>query len=162
MDDACSFGFARARAGKKSAQAMADFPAHDIGPAYGQVGIKLVEVMTDGGSEFTGRAFGRRCAKLGIRWHKLPPRSPNLNAFVERFQASVLHLHYRTAFRCRFYASDAEIDADLQAWLRYDNFERPHRGYRTRGRIPAAIFYQARPDLLTAKGWNPDDIKPAA
>jgi transposase InsO family protein len=81
--------------------------------------------MTDGGSEFTGRAFGRRCAKLGIRWHKLPPRSPNLNAFVERFQASVLHLHYRTAFRCRFYASDAEIDADLQAWLRYYNFERP-------------------------------------
>jgi hypothetical protein len=26
-------GFARARAGKKSAQAMADFPEHDIGPA---------------------------------------------------------------------------------------------------------------------------------
>ena len=62
--------------------------------------------------------------------------------------------------------SDAEIDADLQAWLRYYNFKRPHRGNRTRGnrtrgRIPAAIFYQARPDLLTAKGWNPDDINPA-
>jgi hypothetical protein len=44
----------------------------------------------------------------------------------------------------------------------YYNFERPHRRNRTRGRIPAAIFYQARPDLLTAKGWNPDDINPAA
>ena len=74
----------------------------------------------------------------------------------------MLHLRYRTAFRNRFCTSDAEIDADLQAWLRYHDFERPHRGNRPRGRIPAAIFYQARPDLLTAKGWNPDDINPAA
>jgi transposase InsO family protein len=162
VDGACSFGFARARAGKKSAQAMADFLEHDIVPAYEQAGNKLVEVITDGGPEFTGRAFRRRCAKLGIRWQELPPRAPNLNAFVERFHASVLHLLYRTAFRYRFYTSDAEIDADLRAWLRYYNFERPHRGYRTRGRIPAAIFYQARPDLLTAKGWNRDDINPAA
>jgi transposase InsO family protein len=162
VDGACSFGFARVRAGTKSAAAMADFLEHDIVPAYRQAGIDLVEVITDGGPEFTGRAFGRRCAKLGIRWHKLPPRSPNLNAFVERFQGSVLHLHYRTAFRYRFYTNAADIDADLQAWLRYYNFERPHRGYRTRGRIPAAIFYTTRRDLLTRKGWNLDDIYPAA
>jgi transposase InsO family protein len=162
VDGACSFGFARAQAGKKSATAMADFLEHDIVPAYREAGIPLIEVITDGGPEFTGRAFRRRCAKLGIRWRKLPPRSPNLNAFVERFQGSVLHLHYRTAFRYRFYVNVEDIDADLQAWLRYYNFERPHRGYRTRGRIPAAIFYQARPDLLTAKGWNPNDIYPAA
>jgi transposase InsO family protein len=162
VDGACSFGFARARAGKKSAQAMAEFLEHDIAPAYRQAGIRLVEVVTDGGPEFTGRAFGRACTRLGIRWHRLPPRSPNLNAFVERFQGSVLHLHYRTAFRYRFYTHAEHIDADLQAWLRYDNYERPHRGYRTRGRIPAAIFYATRPDLLTAKGWNLDDIYPAA
>lgn len=162
VDGACSFGFARAKAGKKSAAAMADFLEHDILPAYREAGINLVEVVTDGGPEFTGRAFERRCAKLGIGWHKLPPRSPNLNAFVERFQGSVLHLHYRTAFRYRFYQDIADIDADLTAWLRYYNFERPHRGYRTKGRIPAAIFYQHRHDLLTTKGWNPDDINQAA
>ncbi|MBO0829003.1 MAG: transposase [Streptosporangiales bacterium] len=162
VDGACSFGFARAKAGRKSAAAMADFLEHDILPAYREAGTPLVEVITDGGPEFTGRAFGRTCARLGIRWHKLPPRSPNLNAFVERFQGSVLHLHYRTAFRYRYYHTVDHIDADLQAWLRYYNFERPHRGYRTRGRIPAAIFYTARPDLLTAKGWNLDDIYPAA
>jgi transposase InsO family protein len=162
VDGACSLGFARAKAGKKSAAAMADFLEHDILPSYQEAGIPLIEVVTDGGPEFTGRQFARRCAKLGIRWHKLPPRSPNLNAFVERFQGSVLHLHYRTAFRYRFYTSANDIDADLQAWLRYYNFERPHRGYRTHGRIPAAIFYTARPDLLTTKGWNPDDIYPAA
>ena len=162
VDGACSFGFAGAKAGKKTAAAMAQFLEHDIVPAYREAGIRLVEVITDGGPEFTGRAFRRACTRLGIRWHKLPPRSPNLNAFVERFQGSVLHLHYRTAFRYRFYEHAEHIDDDLQAWLRYYNYERPHRGYRTRGRIPAGIFYASRPDLLTAKGWNPDDIKPAA
>lgn len=73
VDGACSFGFARARAGKKNAAAMADFLEHDIAPTYREAGIPLVEVVTDGGPEFTGRAFGRACARLGIRWHKLPP-----------------------------------------------------------------------------------------
>jgi hypothetical protein len=36
------------------------------------------------------------------------------NAFVERFQGCVLHLHYRTAFRYRFYASAADIDDDCK------------------------------------------------
>jgi transposase InsO family protein len=68
----------------------------------------------------------------GISIHRLPPRSPDLNAFAERFQGTVLHLHYRTAFRYRFYTSARDIDDDLQAWLRFYNFERPHAGYRTR------------------------------
>lgn len=79
------------------------------------------------------RAFTKACLELGIEHHKLPPRSPDLNAFVERFQGTCLHLHYRTAFRYRSYTSAADIDADLQAFLRHYNFERPHRGYRTKG-----------------------------
>jgi len=65
-------------------------------------GIALVEVVVDGGAEFKGE-FTKTCRRLGISIHRLPPRSPDLNAFVERFQGTVLHLHYRTAFRYRFY-----------------------------------------------------------
>ncbi|MCZ7536217.1 MAG: hypothetical protein M5T61_09995 [Acidimicrobiia bacterium] len=46
---------------------------------------------------------------------------------------TVLHLHYRVAFRYRYYLNLETIDADLQAFLRFYNFERPHRGYRTKG-----------------------------
>jgi transposase InsO family protein len=113
VDGACSMGFARAHAGAKSAQQMADFLEHDVLPAYREAGITLAEVVTDGGPEFTGRAFKTTCDRLGIRWHRLPPRSPNLNAFVERWQGSVLHLHYRTAFRYRFYERVQDIDTDL-------------------------------------------------
>lgn len=160
VDGACSFGFARACGGEKSAQAAADFLEHDLLPAYREAGIPLREVVVDGGPEFKGE-FRRRCATLGIRRHQLPPRSPDLNAFVERFQGTVLHLHYRTAFRYRFYMSADDIDADLQAWLRFYNFERPHRGYRTKGRRPAEIFYASCPELLRQKGWDDDDLTPS-
>ena len=60
----------------------------------------------------------------------------------------------RTAFRYRYYQSAADIDADLAAFLRHYNFERPHRGYRTAGRRPAELFYAHRPQLLKMKGWD--------
>jgi len=153
VDGACSFGFARARGGRKSAKSMARFLEEDVLPVYREAQIRLVRINTDGGPEF-GRAFTRACLELGIEHHKLPPRSPDLNAFVERFQGTCLHLHYRTAFRYRYYTSAHDIDRDLAAWLCHYNFERPHRGYRTRGRRPAELFYAHRPSLLKMKGWD--------
>lgn len=159
VDGSCSFGFAKVLAGEKSASAAATFLEHEVVPVYREAGIELKEVIVDGGPEFMGE-FRRTCGRLRISRHQLPPRSPDLNAFVERFQGTVLHLHYRTAFRYRFYTSAADIDADLQAWLRFYNFERPHRGYRTKGRRPAEIYYADRPALLVAKGWDVDEFTP--
>jgi len=98
VDGACSFGFAEVLAGKKTARAAAAFLEHRVLPAYVEAGIVLEEVVVDGGPEFKG-AFSRAARRLGISVHRIPPRSPDLNAFVERFQGTVLHLHYRTAFR---------------------------------------------------------------
>jgi len=158
VDGACSFGFARVRAGRKSAKSMARFLEEDVLSVYREAKIRLVRINTDGGPEF-GKAFTAKCRELGIEPHRLPPRSPDLNAFVERFQGTCLHLHYRTAFRYRYYQSALDIDADLQAWLRHYNFERPHRGYRTAGRTPASIFYAHRPKLLKMKGWEPNELR---
>jgi transposase InsO family protein len=90
----------------------------------------------DGGPEFAGD-FRRACERLGILRDQLPARSRNLNASLERFQGSCLHLHYRNAFRYRFNESAAEVDAHAATWLRFYNFERPHRGWRLRGPPPA-------------------------
>jgi len=159
VDGSCSFAFARVLAGEKSAAKAAAFLEADVAPVYAEAGIALKEAVVDGGPEFQGE-FRRTCDNLDVSRHQLPPRSPNLNAFVERFQGSVLHLHYRNAFRYRFYTGAADIDADLQAWMRFYNFERPHRGYRTKGRRPAEIFYANRPDLLEMKGWESDEFTP--
>jgi hypothetical protein len=147
------------RRGEKGARTAAAFREHHVLPVYVEAGIVLKEVVVDGGREFKGE-FSRACRRLGISVHRIPPRSPDLNAFVERFQGTVLHLHYRSAFRYRFYTSATDIDADLQAWLRFYNFERPHRGYRTKGRRPAETFYADAPALLVMKGWDVDEFTP--
>lgn len=116
-----------------------------------RAGLTLRTATTDNGPEF-GRPFGETCRAAGVRHHRIPPRSPNLNAFVERFQGTVLHLHYRVAFRYRYYTRVETIDADLQAFLRFYNFERPHRGYRTKGRTPASNFCGQRSEYLAQMG----------
>ncbi len=161
VDGACSFGFAQVRCGPKSAGDAAAFLEHHVLPVYTELGVPLIQVVTDGGPEYYGLAWRRACQRLGIRWRKLPPRSPNLNGFVERFQGTVLHAHYRTAFRYRFYDALDVLDADLQAWLRHYNFERPHRGYRLNGRRPADLFYANRPDLLREKDWTDEPHPPS-
>jgi transposase InsO family protein len=156
VDGASSFGIARVIAGDKTAAVMARFLADDVLPACRLAGLRLVTATSDNGPEF-GRAFGEACRRTDVRHHRIPPRSPNLNAFVERFQGTVLHLHYRVAFRYRYYTRLETIDADLQAWLRFYNFERPHRGYRTRGRTPGSIFFSQQPDILQQMGRCDDD-----
>lgn len=157
VDGASSFGVARVAAGDKTAAQAARFLTNDVIPTFSHAGITIQRATVDGGPEFH-KEFRHACRDHGIERHQLPPRSPDLNAFVERFQGTVLHSHYRTAFRYRFYESADDVDADLQAWLRFYNYERPHRGYRTRGRPPAAIHYAQRPEALIEKGWNPNDI----
>ena len=156
VDGASSFGIARVIAGDKTSAVMARFLVGDVLPACQRAGLRLLTATTDNGPEF-GRAFADACRAAGVRHHRIPPRSPNLNAFVERFQGTVLHLHYRVAFRYRYYTRAETIDADLQAFLRFYNFERPHRGYRTKGRPPAAIFYSRRPAILSEMGVCDDD-----
>ncbi len=151
-----SFAIARVIAGDKTAAVVARFLREDVLPACRAAGLSLVTATTDNGPEF-GRAFGEACRLADVHHHRIPPRSPNLNAFVERFQGTVLHLHYRIAFRYRYYTRVETIDADLQAWLRFYNFERPHRGYRTRGRTPASIFFSQRPEILQEMGAFHDD-----
>jgi len=156
VDGASSFGIAGVMTGDKTAEKAARFLVTDVAPVVAEAGIELQQATVDGKPEFM-KQFRHACRQLGIERHQLPSRSPDLNPFVERFQGTCLHLHYRTAFRYRFYESAADVDADLQAWLRFYNYERPHSGYRTRGRPPATIHYNNQPELLKQKGWNPDD-----
>jgi transposase InsO family protein len=151
-DGACSFALAQAVAGEKRQQQAIAFVCQRVLPVYAEAGVELKQITTDRGPEF-GRAFREALRERGIRHRRLPPRSPNLNGFVERLHGTILHEHYRVAFRLRYYASAADVDADLQGFIRHYNFERPHRGRRLQGATPASRFYADAPELLGAKGW---------
>jgi transposase InsO family protein len=111
-------------------------------PLYRRAGWRLERVLTDGGPEFKG-AFDDACRQLGIRHTRTKPRHAWTNGFVERLQGTILQEHWRVAFRRRYFTTRAALQRSLDDFIRYYNDDRPHQGYRTRGRTPAALFWGA-------------------
>nr|WP_249040907.1 hypothetical protein [Lysobacter maris] len=50
---------------------------------------------------------------------------------------------FRVAGRQTWYITPAEIQRDLDTFLRYYNLERSHQGYRLKGRTPAMALRDA-------------------
>jgi transposase InsO family protein len=141
-DVASSFGWARLVIGEVTAAAVVGFLREVIRPACRQAGWRLQRVLTDNGKEFKG-AFAVDCARLSIRVTRTRPRHAWTNGFVERLQKTILHEHWRIAFRRHYFTSRRSLQGSLDRFLQFYNHERPHRGYRLRGRTPATVFYGA-------------------
>ena len=140
-DAACSYAVARIIPACTSDHAVR-FLVDSLLPFYEAAGWPLQRVLTDRGSEFKGR-FDAACHDLGIRHTRTQPHHPWTNGFVERLQSTILHQHWRVAFRRRYFTTAQQLDASLQRFLDFYNNERPHQGYRTRGHTPSTLFWGA-------------------
>jgi transposase InsO family protein len=138
-DLASSYALARVFVGEPSAAVTARFLCEQVVPAFRRAGWTLRRVLTDRGNEFQG-AFDQVCRQLGIRHTRTQPRHAFTNGAVERLQQTILHEHWRVEFRRRYFTKVTQLDSSLQSYLRFYNCDRPHRGYRTRGQTPAALF----------------------
>jgi len=138
-DAACSYAVATLTTAH-TAEACARFLRKVLLPLYREAGWDLQRVLTDGGSEFKG-AFSKACEELGIRQTKIKPRHPWTNGFVERLQGTILHEHWRVEFRRRYFTRVSQLSRSLEGYLRFYNDERPHHGYRLRGRTPSELFW---------------------
>jgi hypothetical protein len=140
-DTASSFTWAKIFRGDPRAEVSAEF-LYEVEADLERAGWPLQRALTDGGSEFKGR-FSAACSELGVRQTRTKPRHPFTNGFVERVQGTLLHEHWRVEFRRRYFTRAEQIERSLQGALRLYNYERAHRGYRTRGRTPASIMWGA-------------------
>src|SRR5258705_320858 len=140
-DAACSYGVAWLLPAHP-AEAAAHFLRRVVIPLYRRAGWRLRRVLTDGGPEFKG-AFDEACRALGLRHTRTKPRHAWTNGFVERLQGTILQEHWRVAFRRRYFTSRTALQRSLEAFMQSYNHERPHQGYRVRGRTPAALFWGA-------------------
>lgn len=138
-DAASSFAWARLIVGEVTAAAVLSFLRDDVRPGYRHAGWRLRRVLTDNGKEFKG-VFAVGCARLGIRVTRTKPRHAWTNGFVERLQKTILHEHWRIAFRRQYFTSRRALQGSLDRFLQFYNHERTHRGYRLQGRTPAAVF----------------------
>ncbi len=138
-DVASSFGWARLIVGEVTAAAVLGFLRDVVRPSYRHAGWRLQRVLTDNGKEFKG-VFAAGCDRLHIRVPRTKPRHAWTNGFVERLQKTILHEHWRIAFRRHYFTSRRSLQGSLDRFLHFYNHERTHRGYRLRGRTPVTVF----------------------
>ncbi len=118
--------------------------------------MKIAQLLTDNGSQFTDRftskakkASGRhkfdvRCKALGIEHRLSPPRHPQTNGMVERFNARIGEVVAQTRFK-----SAAELAATLHNYVRTYNHRIPQRALNHRPPIQALKDWRAKsPDLF--------------
>jgi transposase InsO family protein len=141
-DAACSYAWARLVVGEVTAAAVLTFLRDDVRPTYRRAPWRLQRVLTDNGKEFKG-AFAAGCERLGVRITRTKPRHAWTNGFVERLQGTILHEHWRIAFRRQYFTGRVALQRSLDTFLEFYNHQRTHRGYRLNGRTPATIFWGA-------------------
>jgi transposase InsO family protein len=105
-----------------------------------RLGVPVRNVLTDNGPEYVARDFQQHLADVGLCHVRIPPRSPNHNAVVERFQGTMLQECWRPAFHRRHFISVRQLQAEAAAWLtRYNTRRHNHRDYMN-GRRPIDIL----------------------
>jgi transposase InsO family protein len=85
-------------------------------------GIVVTGAMTDNAKAYLGRDFAAALAATGTRRWSIPPRQPQINGKVERFNRTLLE---EWAY-ARVWHSDTERTAALDDWLHTYNHHRSH------------------------------------
>ena len=98
---------------------------------FQSLGIRVERVMTDNGSGYVSRLFGKACRMLSLRHIRTRPYTPKTNGKAERFIQTLLR---EWAYALPYRSSDTRA-ADLPRWLRHYNHERPHASLAARSPI---------------------------
>jgi transposase InsO family protein len=139
VDTYCSFAFARLYTAKTAITA-AHMLQDRILPFYQEQKLELQHILTDNGTEYCGKQtehpFQLMLILHGIKHRRTRVATPRTNGFVERFNRTVLEEFFRGILLKKFYTSLEELQTDLDIWLEYYNYKRPHLGYRNHGNTP--------------------------
>ena len=133
---------------------------------YEALGVIVQAILTDHGREFCGKpeqhAYELMLAMEGIEHRRTKIATPRTNGFVERMNRTLLDECFRVAGRQTWYITPAEIQRDLDTFLRYYNLERSHQGYRLKGRTPAqalrgALAVDTLPPIVPEQEVTPEN-----
>ena len=144
---------------------------------YASIGIKVIRVQTDNGTEFTlpgneatqasyargdteEAQFTQECTRLGIKHRLIRARTPQLNGKVERSHRTDEERFYS---RFRFATETALHHALQNVWMPEYNEQRPHSAL---GGLTPMEFLKQRLKALDTEELNPsttlDEEKKAA
>lgn len=96
--------------------------------------MKITKLLTDNGSQFTDRFTSKKrepsgrhkfdvdCTALGIEHRLCPPKHPQTNGMVERFNGRISQVLHQTRF-----SSAAQLEATLMSYMKVYNHHIPQR-----------------------------------
>jgi transposase InsO family protein len=127
-------------------------------PFFEEHEISVSRILTDRGTEYCGNPqtheYELYLAVENIDHTRTKARSPQTNGICERFNKTILQEFYQVALRRKLYRSIAELQADLDEWMREYNTIRTHQGRWCFGKTPMQTFIDmlpvAREKLLQA------------
>jgi transposase InsO family protein len=148
LDTYTKVGFAKLYR-EKTPVTAADILNDRVLPFFEQYEIPVLRVLTDRGSEYCGRPeshpYELYLAIEDIDHTRTKVKSPQTNGIVERFHKTLLNEFYRVTFRKKIYHGIEELQAELDAWVRVYNTERPHQGRWCYGKTPMQTFIDSVP-----------------
>jgi transposase InsO family protein len=134
---------------RKTPITAADLLTDRVLPFFDPHDVKLCRVLTDRGTEYCGNPehheYELYLAVEDVDHSRTKTKNPQTTGIVERFHKTVLDEFYRVAFRKTIYSSIADLQGDLDAWVRSYNEERPHQGRWCFGKTPMQTFLDAVP-----------------
>lgn len=117
---------------------------NDILPFFEENKVPIQTVLSDNGREFCGRPdkhpYELFLQLEGIEHRTTQVRRPQSNGYLERFHRTLLDEHLRIQGRKTWYEDLPQLQADLDAFLKTYNHDRPHQGRGMKGRTPATVF----------------------
>jgi transposase InsO family protein len=121
-------------------------------PFFAEQEMGILRVLTDRGTEYCGRPdqhdYPLYLALNDIEHTRTRAHSPQTNGICERFHKTILNEFYQIAFRRKIYRSLDELQADLDLWLHYYNYDRTHQGKMCCGRTPMQTLIDGK------ESWN--------
>jgi len=126
--------------------------------------VKITKLLTDNGSQFTDRftakskkkepsgqhLFDRVCKQFEIEHRLIPPRHPQTNGMVERFNGRISDIVNQTRF-----GSAAELESTLRNYVKIYNHNIPQRALKHQTPIQSLKEWrEQRPELFTKRVYN--------
>lgn len=97
-------------------------------------------IRTDNGPQFVSQVFGKLFEVDHLRHERIPPKTPNMNAYIESFHATL----ERDLLRKEIYATFQEAYASVTNYIEFYNHRRMHRSLGKRSPVHFAAWAQTQ------------------
>lgn len=139
IDTFSNVGFAKLYT-DKTAITAADFLNDKVLPFFDSEQMKLLRVLTDRGTEYSGKVEQHPYQLFlhlnDIEHSRTKAFHPQTNGCTERLNQIIQEEFYSVAFRKNLYTSLEQMQTDLDAYMAYYNDQRTNQGKRCLGRTP--------------------------